>query len=74
MRDRALYAQILAITASSHVTDVHLDVPAGRVEVIVEYRGDACCPKRGKVCPGYDTRPRRWDRQRTVVPGWTDRS
>jgi transposase len=39
---------------------VRLDVPAGKVEVIVEHRGDACCPKCGKPCPGYDTRPRRW--------------
>jgi len=60
MRDRDLYAQILGIAAPWHVTDVRLDVPAGKVEVIVEHRGDACCPKCGKACPRYDTRPRRW--------------
>lgn len=60
MRDRDLYAQILGIASPWHVTDVRLDVPAGKVEVIVEHRGDACCPKCSKACPGYDTRPRRW--------------
>jgi transposase len=57
---RDLYAQILGNASPWHVTDVRLDVPAGKVEVIVEHRGDACCPKCGKACPGYDTRPRRW--------------
>ncbi|MBU3727761.1 MAG: ISL3 family transposase [Phycisphaerales bacterium] len=60
MRDRDLHAQIHGIAAPWHVTDVRLDVPAGTVEVIVEHRGDACCPKCGKPCPGYDTRLRRW--------------
>ncbi len=43
MRD--LYAQILGVADPWHVTDVRLDVPAGKVEVIVEHRGNACCPK-----------------------------
>jgi hypothetical protein len=60
MRVRDLYAQILGITAPWHVSDVRLDVPAGTVEVVVEHRGQACCPQRGKACPGYDTRQRRW--------------
>jgi transposase len=60
MRDRDLYAQILGITSPWHVSDVRLDVPAGRVEVIVEHRGQACCPQCGKSCPGYDSRLRRW--------------
>jgi transposase len=60
MRDRDLYAQILGITSPWHVSDVRLDVPAGKVEVIVEHRGQACCPQCGKPCPGYDSRLRRW--------------
>ena len=60
MRDRDLYAQFLGITSPWHVSDVRLDVPAGRVEVIVEHRGQACCPQCGKSCPGYDSRLRRW--------------
>ena len=60
MRDRDLYAQILGIADPWHVTDVHLDVPAGKVEVVVEHRGEGCCPTCGKPCPGYDSRQRRW--------------
>jgi transposase len=60
MRDRDLYAQILGITAPWHVSGVRLDVPAGKVEVVVEHRGQACCPQCGKACSGYDTRQRRW--------------
>jgi transposase len=60
VRDRDLYAQILGITAPWHVSDVRLDVPAGKVEVVVEHRGQACCPQCGKACPGYDARQRRW--------------
>jgi transposase len=60
MRDRDLYAQILGITSPWHVSDVRLDVPAGTVEVVVEHRGQACCPQCGTACPGYDTRERRW--------------
>ena len=35
MRDRDLYAQILGINSPWHVSDVRLDVPAGKVEVIL---------------------------------------
>jgi transposase len=71
MRDRDLYAQILGITSPWHVSDVRLDVPAGKVEVIVEHRGQACCPQCGKSCPGYDSRPLQ-GRLRTRGPdgGW----
>jgi hypothetical protein len=41
MRDRDLYAQILGINSPWHVSDVRLDVPAGKVEVVVEHRGTA---------------------------------
>ena len=37
-----------------------LDVAAGTVEVFVEHRGEASCPKCGKACAGYDARRRRW--------------
>ena len=60
MRDRDLYAKILGITSPWHVNDVALDVAAGKVEVLVEHRGKACCSKCGRTCPGYDTRERRW--------------
>lgn len=60
MRDCDLYAKILGITAPWHVSDVVLDMAAGTVEVLVEHRGQACCPKCGKGCAGYDNRRRRW--------------
>ena len=60
MRDRELYARILGISAPWHVSDVVLDLPNGKVEVIVEHRGEARCPQCGKSCPGYDTRRRHW--------------
>jgi hypothetical protein len=60
MRDRGLYAQILGVTAPRDVSDVRLDVPAGKVEVVVEHRGQSRCPQCGKACPGYDTCQRRW--------------
>lgn len=34
MRDRDLYAQILGIASPWHVTEVRLDVPAGRAKVL----------------------------------------
>jgi hypothetical protein len=37
-----------------------LDVAAGTVEVLVEHRGKASCPKCDKPCAGYDARRRRW--------------
>jgi transposase len=60
MRDRDLYTKILGITAPWHVSDVVLDMSAGTVDVLVEHRGQACCPKCGKTCSGYDSRRRRW--------------
>ncbi len=52
MRDRVLYAQILGIAHPWHESAVHLDVPAGEVEVVVEHRSEGCCPACGKPCPG----------------------
>jgi transposase len=60
MRDRDLDDQILGITSPWHVSDVRRDIPAGKVEVVLEHRGQACCPQCGKACPGYDARQRRW--------------
>ena len=60
MRDRDLYSKILGISAPWRVADVILDMPAGKVEVVVEHRGEARCPKCGRTCPGYDTHRRRW--------------
>jgi len=54
MHDRDLYAQILGVNSPWHVSDVRHDVPAGKVEVIVEHRGTACCPQ----CRGFpETKP-----------------
>jgi len=59
MRDRDLYSKILGTSAPWHVTEVLLDVPAGKVEVVVEYRGGSCCLKCGEPCSRYDKRRRR---------------
>jgi hypothetical protein len=50
MRDRDLDSRILGISAPRHVTDAALDMPAGTVEVVVEHRGEACCPTCGRTC------------------------
>jgi hypothetical protein len=50
MRD--LYPQILGITAPRQVSDVRLDVPTGKVDVVVEHAGALCCPHCGKSCQG----------------------
>jgi hypothetical protein len=67
MRHRDLYSRILGISAPWHVTDVLLDAPAGKVEVVVEQRGEARCPKCGMTCPGYDPRRRRWEDDRECL-------
>jgi hypothetical protein len=59
MRDFDLYAQILRITCPWHISDVRLDVPGGKVEVIVEHRAQACFPQFGNSCPVYELRLRR---------------
>ena len=38
--------------------DVRLDAPTATVEVVVEFRGEPCCPCCTKVSVGYDTRRR----------------
>jgi transposase len=62
MRDRALYAKILGLEAPWTVTDVDLDVDAGRVIVHLARRAETAltCPECGQACPGYDAQPRRW--------------
>jgi len=60
MRDLDRYAQILGIASPRHVSDVRLDLPVCKEEVIVEYRGTACCPQCGKSSLGDDSRLRRW--------------
>ena len=60
MRDRDLYAKILGVESPWHVSDVVLDVEAGTVDVIVEFRGAPECPHCRKSAPGYDARRRRW--------------
>lgn len=62
MRDKELYTQILGIRSPWQVADVELSVGAGEVKVYVEQEPGAeqCCPKCGKVRPGYDRRRRQW--------------
>jgi len=62
MRDKELYTQILGIRSPWQVADVELSVEAGEVKVYVEQEPGAeqCCPKCGKVRPGYDSRRRQW--------------
>lgn len=62
MRDKELYTQILGIRSPWQVADVELSVEAGEVKVYVEQEPGAaqCCPKCGKVRPGYDRRRRQW--------------
>jgi transposase len=60
MRDRDLYSKIQGVSARWHVTHMALDMPAGKVEVLVEHRGEGCCPKCGTPRPGCDTRRQRW--------------
>ncbi|MEY5033359.1 MAG: hypothetical protein RL354_2390, partial [Planctomycetota bacterium] len=45
MHDRDLHANILGISAPWQCSYVFLDVATGTVEVFVEHRGDASCPK-----------------------------
>ena len=62
MRDTDLYAQILGITSPWTVSDVDLQGTKGAVTIQVS-RDEASpthCPQCGKVCPGYDSRQRRW--------------
>ncbi len=30
------------------------------IEVVVEFRGEPCCPRCRKDCAGYDARRRKW--------------
>jgi transposase len=62
MRDRELYAKILGVEDPWTVTDVDLDLTAGRVVVRLGRTGATplACPDCGQPCPGYDTQPRRW--------------
>ena len=62
MRDIDIYSQILGVQSPWTVTRVDLEQAANRVSVFVEQEPgtDLTCPKCGTVCPGYDTRRRKW--------------
>jgi len=61
MRDKELYRKILGIDEPWQVKDVELDPAKGEVRVLLEHgAGRLQCPECGALCPGYDTRPRRW--------------
>ncbi len=57
-----LYEQILGLSAPWFVSDVELDKSQSEVVVQVNIdKGTALvCPRCGRVCPGYDSRERRW--------------
>jgi transposase len=62
MRDRDLYARILGLPEPWIVADVQLDLPAKTVVVRVGRQEGTtlACPVCERVCPGYDSQPRRW--------------
>jgi len=62
MRDRELYARILGLEKPWTVTEVELALKEEEVRVRVEFRSKERlpCPECGRLCPGYDTRRRRW--------------
>lgn len=62
MRDKEPYARILGIKSPWQVSGVELVLSEGEVTVHVEQkkRARSCCPTRGEVAPGYDSRTRRW--------------
>jgi transposase len=62
VRDRELYAKILNLPEPWTVVDVELDLKGNSVIVRLARREGAAleCPECGKVCPGYDSLPRRW--------------
>jgi transposase len=62
MRDTALYAQILGIAPPWKVHNVELDRDNHDVTVYLKRnkKSKLRCPTCGKVCPGYDSRERRW--------------
>lgn len=62
MRDRELYAKILGLPEPWVVVDVELDL-TGKSVVVRLGRSDGstlACPECSRICPGYDTQPRRW--------------
>ncbi|MCU7895859.1 MAG: transposase family protein [Candidatus Thiodiazotropha sp. (ex Lucinoma aequizonata)] len=62
MRDKDLYAQILAIKSPWQVTSIELAVLDENVTVHVEQKVGTkqCYPTCGEISPGYDTRKRSW--------------
>lgn len=62
MRDTALYAKILGITAPWKVQRVELDPDNHDVTVYLKRNKKVklLCPECGKECPGYDTKKRTW--------------
>lgn len=70
------YEQLLGLTRPWRVQEVDLALEKGEVRIRVELGGRPRlrCPHCGSVCPGYDTRERRWRhldtmQYRTIVIG-----
>ena len=62
MRDKDLYQQMMGIQPPWRVAEVELALKEESVTVRVDLEPGAelICPECGRVCPGYDHRPRRW--------------
>lgn len=62
MHDRALYQQILGITAPFFVSDVSLDAATRRITVRIQHAKETrpCCPECGASCPIHDHQTRQW--------------
>jgi hypothetical protein len=63
MRDRDLYSKIHGVSAGWHVTHMALDIPAGKVEGLVEHRGEGW--------PYMPSPPRHEATARRSRPRWT---
>ena len=60
MHDTDLYKKILGINKPWVITQVTIDDATLTIEVVVEIRGEPCCPRCRKACAGYDSRQRKW--------------
>ena len=60
MHDKDLYKKFLCIDTPWFISQVTMDDAALTIQVLVEFRGEPCCPRCRKACAGYDSRRRSW--------------
>ena len=60
MQDKDIYKKFLGIDKPWFISQVTMDDAALTIQVLVEFRGDPCCPRCRKACAGYDSRRRSW--------------